>query len=136
MKAAEWRVLATVFLPIALVSLWGEGMIHKTPEDASAFRGILDHTMALFSAVTLICYRSTTRRRANEFLRYLTRYIRDLTIIHPHTHHLPNQHMAFHLYDFLLLFGTVRSRWMFPFERLIGHLQRLPQNHMHGKSLL
>jgi hypothetical protein len=40
--------------------------------------------------------------------------------------------MAFHLYDFLLLFGAVRSWWMFPFERLIGHLQRIPKNHQEG----
>jgi hypothetical protein len=37
--------------------------------------------------------------------------------------------MATHLHDFLILFGPVRNWWTFPFERLIGHLQRLPQNH-------
>jgi len=138
MKAAEWRVLATIFLPIALVSLWGEGSAHDSPEDATALRLILDHTMSLFSAVILICYRSTTTRRAQEYLKYVTRYVRDLKIIHKRDdiNHKPNHHMAFHLYDFLILFGAVRSWWMFPFERLIGHLQRIPKNHLHGNLFL
>ncbi|PIL27307.1 hypothetical protein GSI_10454 [Ganoderma sinense ZZ0214-1] len=41
-------------------------------------------------------------------------------------------HMAFHIYDFLELFGPVHSWWAFPFERLIGQLQRLPTNHKFG----
>jgi hypothetical protein len=63
------------------------------------------------------------------FLRYILDYIRDLRIIHPNAKHLSVHHMAIHLYDFLILFGPVRNWWTFPFERLIGHLQRLPQNH-------
>jgi len=93
--------------------------------------------MTLFSAVTLISFRSTTTRRAQDFLKYIKRYTRDLKIIHEQEEikHVPNHHMAFHLYDFLLLFGAVRSWWMFPFERLIGHLQRIPKNHQEGKLM-
>ncbi|KAF9066186.1 hypothetical protein BDP27DRAFT_1150464, partial [Rhodocollybia butyracea] len=36
----------------------------------------------------------------------------------------PNIHTAGHIYDFLLLFGPVMSWWCFPFERLIGALQK------------
>ena len=45
----------------------------------------------------------------------------------------PNQHVAFHIYDFLLLFGPVVSWWSFPFERIIGELQRMPSNHKIGE---
>jgi hypothetical protein len=132
LKAAEWRVLVTVLLPIALISLWGEGTFHDTPEDAAYLRTVLDHTMCLVSAIRLACYRSMTTRRASEYRAYYSRYIRNLTAIHKNATYLTNHHMAFHVYDFLMSMGPVRSWWMFPFERLIGHLQRLPQNHLPG----
>jgi hypothetical protein len=46
-KADEWRNLSTIFLPIALISLWGEGTSHPSPEIAARFRQILNHTMLL-----------------------------------------------------------------------------------------
>jgi hypothetical protein len=132
-KAAEWRVLSTVHIPIALVSVWGEGSIHKTPDLAKFARRALDHTMSLLSAVIICCYYSTSDLRLEAYLKYVLDYNRDLTQIHKDVHHLPNHHMAVHLYDFLILFGPVRSWWTFPFERLIGHLQRLPHNQHLGQ---
>ena len=41
--------------------------------------------------------------------------------------------MACHIYDYLKLFGPVQSWWCFPFECLIGHLQRLPLNDKFGE---
>lgn len=55
LKADEWRTLATVYLPIALVSLWGEGTSHSSPELTERLRQIVDHSMLLFSAVCLVC---------------------------------------------------------------------------------
>ncbi|KAJ7202405.1 hypothetical protein GGX14DRAFT_370407 [Mycena pura] len=41
--------------------------------------------------------------------------------------------MAFHIYDFLLLFGPIISWWTFPFERVIGFLQKINTNdHIGG----
>jgi hypothetical protein len=132
-KAAEWRVLSTVYLPIALVHAWGEGSIHETTACAEFSRLALDHTMSLISAVILCCYRSTSDFRTEAFLECLLGYNRDLTKVHKDVHHRSNHHMAVHLYDFLILFGPVRSWWTFPFERLIGHLQRLPRNEHFGQ---
>ncbi|KAK0211557.1 hypothetical protein IW262DRAFT_1280913 [Armillaria fumosa] len=58
--------------------------------------------------------------------------------IHPHTkaqNSKPNVHASFHLYDFLLLFGPVYSWWTFPFERLIGTLQKINTNDHVGGAL-
>ncbi|KAJ6491081.1 hypothetical protein C8R45DRAFT_826136, partial [Mycena sanguinolenta] len=44
-KADEWRTLATIYLPIALIILWGDWV----PTE-SRFLGMLDHSMALFQA--------------------------------------------------------------------------------------
>ncbi|KAJ7610392.1 hypothetical protein FB45DRAFT_751377 [Roridomyces roridus] len=43
--------------------------------------------------------------------------------------------MAFHIYDFLLLFGPVISWWTFPFERIIGFLERINTNNHIGGEL-
>jgi hypothetical protein len=132
-KAAEWFYLVTIFLPIALISFWGEGTLHNTPQTAEGLRKILDHTMLLVSVVKVLCYNNTSPSRARRFRDYLIQYIEGIKQIHGHTYLRPNHHMALHIYDFLLSFGPVRSWWMFPYERLNGHLQRLPQNHRYGK---
>jgi hypothetical protein len=127
LKADEWRTFFTVFLPLALISLWAEGM--SEPGVSSEFEKVLNHTMALVSAVSIACMRTMTREKATAYRDYIATYIRDLKDIHPHATYRPNHHMAMHVYDFLLLFGPVRSWWCFPFERLIGQLQRLSSNH-------
>jgi hypothetical protein len=125
LKADEWRTMSTIYLPLALISLWGE--------NTSPFRRILDHTMALVSAIILACSRTTTEARAVAFRIYVATYIRDLQNLHPEATHRTNQHMAMHIYDFLQLFGPVHSWWCFPFERLIGQLQRMLSNHKFGQ---
>ncbi|KAK0493798.1 hypothetical protein EDD18DRAFT_1077960 [Armillaria luteobubalina] len=47
----------------------------------------------------------------------------------------PNVHAAFHLYNFLLSFGPVISWWCFPFECLIGSLQKINTNYHIGGEL-
>lgn len=134
LKADEWRVMTTIYLPIALVSFWGEGTTQMSLSAADRrLKQILDHTMDLVSAVSLACMRVMTESRMNAYRLHLASWISGLKICHPDAGHRVNNHMAFHIYDFLRLFGPVRSWWCFPFERLIGQLQRLPHNHKHGE---
>jgi hypothetical protein len=67
------------------------------------------------------------------YLQYLKSWVSGLKDLHPSINHIINGHTAFHIYDFLRLFGPARFWWCFPFERLIGHLQRIPHNHKHGE---
>ncbi|KAJ6532080.1 hypothetical protein B0H19DRAFT_966607, partial [Mycena capillaripes] len=67
-----------------------------------------------------------TAARAAAYRTFLKIWVEGLNVHHPHTlNHAkrPNVHVAFHIYDFLLLFGPVISWWCFPFERVIGYLQ-------------
>ena len=43
LKANEWRTLSTVFLPIALISMWGAGTPHFTKCQSRYLRQVLDH---------------------------------------------------------------------------------------------
>lgn len=129
-KADEWRTLATVYLPIALISLWG--LTSPRNDVALDLRPVLNHTMDLVSAVYLACARTTSKNRATAYQAYIVNYIRKLKAIHPTFNARPNHHASFHIHDYLILFGPVQSWWSFPFERLIGTLQRLPKNHRLG----
>jgi hypothetical protein len=131
LSADQWRSLALVYLPLALVKSWGEGS--SPPEDATYLRDVLDHTMALFSAVRLACLRTTTEQRLEAYRVYITQYVQNFPSLYHHAMLRPNHHMAQHIYHFLQLFGPVQSWWCFPFERLVGILQRTPHNHKFGE---
>jgi hypothetical protein len=132
----EWRLLSTIYLPIALILLWGEEN-EAAPTPGSHFLGILDHTMALFQAVIILCRYTMNTDRATTFRNFIKQWVDDLHKCHPHTRrheHRPNVHAAFHLYDFLLLFGPIMSWWCFPFERLVGVLQKVNTNDQIGSE--
>jgi hypothetical protein len=133
LKADEWRTMTTIYLPIALISIWGQGTPHASPAIAESLRKALDHSMALVSAVSLACLRTTTPDRMTAYRENILTWIANLQVIHPTAEHRVNEHMAVHIFDFLKLFGPVHSWWCFPFERLIGQLQRLPNNHKFGQ---
>ena len=132
LKAHEWRTVTTVYLLIALISLWGRKASHLTHSTLEYLKRVLDHTMALVSAVSLACMRTATRDRMAAYQDSIRSWVSDLRTLHPHARYSTNAHMAFHIHDFLRLFGPVRSWWYFPFEQLIGQLQWLPHNHKYG----
>ncbi|KAF7318521.1 hypothetical protein HMN09_00362000 [Mycena chlorophos] len=132
-KAAEWRILATIYVPIALVLLWNDGpVLEKRIVD------MLDHSMALFSAVILVGRYTMTAERAALYRDLLKTWVDGLPVVHPHTRNhpvRPNIHVAFHIYDFLIAFGPIISWWCFPFERVIGFLQKMNTNNHIGGEL-
>ena len=60
LKADEWRNMTTIYFPLALISMWGEGSIHQTTLDAIKLCEILNHTMLLVSAISLVCMHTMT----------------------------------------------------------------------------
>jgi hypothetical protein len=55
-KADEWHVLSTIYLPIALVTLWGDDSVDGVVGKSNTHLGhVLDHMMVLFQGVMLIC---------------------------------------------------------------------------------
>ncbi|TFK72422.1 hypothetical protein BDN72DRAFT_869515 [Pluteus cervinus] len=134
LKASEWRTLAEIYLPIALVLFWSDQTRYPTPELQRHFKDVLDHTMALFIAIRLACLRTTNPARITAYEENMQQYVRDLQTLHPMAGLRTNLHMALHIPEFLRQFGPVHSWWTFPFERLIGILQRLPTNGTTGQE--
>lgn len=83
-KADEWRTLATIYLPIALITLWGDNN-GLPPASNSPFLPILDHMMALFQAVVLMCRSTMNRECAMQLLNFMKTWISGLHKTHPHT---------------------------------------------------
>lgn len=135
LKADEWRTLITIYLPIALIFAWGELASHSTPYVADKLAQVLDHTMLLVSAIVIACKRSMSEYCCQAYLQCMTEYLSTLLSIHPHATHRPYGHMSLHLPHFFTLFGPARSFWTYPFERLIGQIQRLISNHRVGKHI-
>ncbi|HEV7738573.1 MAG TPA: hypothetical protein VGO47_14530 [Chlamydiales bacterium] len=132
LKADEWRTLATVYLPLALIGLWGNGSQKGSVTQALRLQKILDHSMDLFCATRIIFLRTMTPGRMEAYRDCIIRYISQLKEVHPNAPYKASHHLSLHLYDFLKSFGPVRSWWTFPFERLIGILQHSPHNHKSG----
>ena len=127
-KADEWRSLIMVYILIALITIWGAHSSDLALDTIPA----LGHTMSLVLAIYLACSRTMTLEHASAYWSCITNYVGNLKSVYPQSSLRPNHHVAFHIYDYLILFGPVQSWWTFPFERLIGVLQRLPSNHKPG----
>lgn len=125
-KAAEWRTLFRLYLPLALISLLSQS---ASPH----FVATVDNTMELVLALIVGCRGTTSRRRADSYRDHLRSYIEGLKTLYPNLQLHSIHHLAFHIHDFLMLFGPVPSWWCFPYERLIGTLQRTNHNHIFGE---
>jgi hypothetical protein len=135
-KAGEWQIIATIYAPLALCSIWGEHTSSCSKNAQEKMRQILDHTMDLLLAIRIACMSTMTRSHTNAYDLLMRKYVGRLQQLHPTATHRPNHHMALHLPHFLRLFGPTRSWWTFPFERLVGILQRLPTNDKFGTQSL
>ncbi|KAJ7819315.1 hypothetical protein B0H13DRAFT_2378458 [Mycena leptocephala] len=79
-----------------------------------------------------------TLDRVRAYRQFIKEWVDGINKHHPHTTdhaRRTNIHAAFHIYDFLLLFGPIISWWCFPFERLIGVLQKITTNDQIGGEL-
>jgi hypothetical protein len=88
--------------------------------------------MFLVSAVVIATSHTISTAHADSYLTHMTHYLNGIKELFPEYKLHPNHHMALHIHEYLLLFGPVHSWWTFPFERMIGALQRMPHNNKPG----
>lgn len=132
LKADQWRTLGTLHLPLSLIRIWGT--VDPSNHRSTRCHQILKVTMLLVSAVTVATSRTTSKRLAETYLQLMREYLDGIAMLFPDYEFRPNHHMALHISEFLMLFGPVQSWWTFPFERLIGALQRMPHNFKIGEA--
>jgi hypothetical protein len=100
LKADQWRVLGTTFLPVLLVYLWS--VVEAGNLRSEKCCQILDMMLSLLSAVAIACSRVTSLNHACLYLTDIYSYLNSLKILFPDYSLHPNHHMALHLPDYLL----------------------------------
>jgi len=130
LRADQWRALGTVYLPLSLTRLWG--FTNADSARSRRCREILNVTMSLLSAVTIATSHSMSHALANSYLQHMQAYLTGLKLLFPEYQFHPNHHISLHLHEYLLRFGPVHAWWTFPFERMIGMLQRMPTSGKFG----
>lgn len=124
LKADEWRSLACLYALIPLMRLW---------TSASGKRAAALHlTFTLVSAIVIATSRVTSSKHVDVYLDLMTAYAQGLKEHFPDFEFHPNHHLAFHLAEFLIQYGPIHEWWTFPFERIIGMLQRVLTNDKMG----
>ncbi|KAK0436315.1 uncharacterized protein EV420DRAFT_1652614 [Desarmillaria tabescens] len=131
LKADQWRVLGATYFPSTLIRLWTAG---GCTDDPSQRRNeILKVTMSLVLAVIVASSRVSSEANVDRYLALIIGYMDGVHRLFPKYNFHPNHHMAVHIHEFLRFYGPVHSWWTFPFERVIGMLQRIPTNFKEGE---
>ncbi|PVF92080.1 hypothetical protein CPB86DRAFT_674876, partial [Serendipita vermifera] len=124
-KAAEWGVLFTIYIPLTMLRLWGIEMKRSSTTD------YILHLKALLSLTIIVNISTSFSSSAAIIQLYDTSihlYLRLISVLNRDRPLVVNHHLALHLSEFMRLHGPSRTHWAFPFERLIGKLQRIPHN--------
>ncbi len=83
LKADQWWVLGTTFLPLSLIHLWQASDAENNNEQATRCAWILDVTLSLLSAVTIALSHTTTHSHADVMQQHLLNYLQDLKELFP-----------------------------------------------------
>ncbi|KLO05603.1 hypothetical protein SCHPADRAFT_839192 [Schizopora paradoxa] len=119
LKADQWRTSCSVSLVITLIRLWA-GDPKTQP--------MLDNFIHLVTAVKIATSRSTSESRITSYDNHIKDYVTGMVALYGSDSLRSNHHIAFHVSDDLRWFGPSPLFWAFPFERLIGKIQKIPTN--------
>jgi hypothetical protein len=132
LKADQWRTCIEFDLPVSLAQVWSQQDSVDSGLKALQLE-LLDNTMHLAAAVFWGTSRRTSPNHADKYMEHMTAYIKGILQLFPQHNLRPHHHNALHLGEFLLKFGPVHGWWTFPFERLVGKLQRVNTNSKPGE---
>ncbi|KAG2752860.1 hypothetical protein P692DRAFT_201693907, partial [Suillus brevipes Sb2] len=133
LKAEQWKSSIEFDLPMALMHLWGPGRAADGVEHASQREKLAHSTMLLATAIRWGTSHVTSTHHAQQYTTYMRAYLECIREIFPHHSWRPNHHAALHIREFLLRYGPMHGWWMFPFERIIGALQKTNTNYKIGE---
>lgn len=125
LKADQWRSAMEFDIPVAVAQLWGES--------TSSHYDRFCCTMHLALAIRYATLHQITELHVAKYTEHMLKHLTLLLAIDPSLRLRPNHHNALHIGDFLRRFGPMHGWWMFPFERVIGKLQRSNTNFKIGE---
>lgn len=134
LKADQWRSAIEFDVPMFLAQSWSFSDEEVLNDERKRRRQqLLASTMFLASAVRWGTSNVTSQNHAHHYNRHMIAYLQTILTLYPSYQLRPNHHGALHIGPFLLEFGPMRGWWMYPFERIIGILQKTNTNSKIGK---
>lgn len=132
LKADQWRSCFEFDLPVSLVQLCVRERGNRTDEENSRAWDIAQNTINLSLAADWGTSDVTSEGHADKYDHYIKQYVSGLRRLYPSADLHPNHHLALHFSQMLLDYGPAMGTWAFPFERLVGKLQKLNTNSRTG----
>jgi hypothetical protein len=136
LKYMQWDKMSHLFLPLSLGTYWSPLSPQQGADIHPNAKEALENVMHLCQACIVASKETTSQHRADRFRHHYRNYLRTLTSepLNSYNRNLvPYHHILWHIYETLLYFGPLRASWCLPFERFIGKLQRIHDNHKPGK---
>lgn len=133
LKSDQWRIIGSLYLPVTLIRLWSnssfEGARFQRRQE------LLRLTMHLLSVIVIASSQVMSPRHADAYIFHMVKYREQLKNLFPEYRCHPNHHIALHLPEYFQMYGPVHGWWAYPYERVIGILQRFSTNYKEGKIL-
>ena len=134
LKADQWKTCIEFDIPVSVAQLWSRDTSLSQDREVTARRDkVFQCIMHLAIAVRWGTSYRTSEHHSQMFEENMVAYLRLLLELYPNIQFRPNHHVALHIGPLLTQFGPVHSWWMFPFERVIGILQKVNTNNKMGK---
>jgi hypothetical protein len=133
LKAEQWRSAIEFDLPVTLAKLWGTDHTKPGDENGKRRQKLAHSTMLLAMAIRWGTSHVTSTHHTQQYLIYMKAYLECIRDVFPSHSFRPNHHSCLHLHEFLLRYGPMHGWWMFPFERIIGALQKTNTNYKIGE---
>ena len=127
LTADQWKVVATVHLPITLIRLWG------MKEGRQLL--LLCNFMDLSAAIQLANQRIITEKHIVDYEQLILRYLQGMKVLFKDAQLQPIHHVSMHAGEFLRLFGPTHSVRTPGFERFNERLGLQNTNMKSGKIL-
>ncbi|KAF9641845.1 hypothetical protein BDM02DRAFT_3194438 [Thelephora ganbajun] len=127
LTADQWKVVATIHLPVTLIRLWGT----KEGRYFLLFCNFMD----LSAAVQLANQRIITDKHIYDYKQLILRYLQGMKVMFKDTPLQPIHHVSMHAGEFLKLFGPTHLVRTPGFERFNERLGLQNTNMKLGKSL-
>lgn len=132
LKADEWRSCFEFDIPVSLLRIETQQSVSGKQTDE--YRSKLVHsTFLLATAIRWATSYRTSTQHAEKYTEAMKTYLETLKDLQPTQRFRPNHFNALLIGRYLRLYGPVHNWWMFPFERVIGDLQRSNTNNKPGE---
>lgn len=135
LKADQWRSAIEFDIPMFLSQHWSYSDAEVLIDNKKGRRRqLLASTMLLSTAIQWGTSDVTSQIHVEEYTQRMIAYLECILDLYPSFKLRPNHHGALHIGPFLLRFGPMRGWWMYPFERIIGILQKTNTNSKLGTA--